>query len=81
MTWTATKAWFSHSLTIAWGRFQVVAGVGIEIAANAAELLQSTGVGSYVPPKWLGPFTMTCGLVTELSRRRSLGQWPWKPVA
>lgn len=81
MTWTAVKAWFSHSLTVAWARFQVVAGVAVEVAANAADLLQAAGLGSLVPPKWLGPFTMACGLITELSRRRSLGQWPWRPAS
>lgn len=77
MTLRGLKDWFHNSLTIAWGRFLVVAGAAVEIASQASELLRAAGVDAYLPPKWLAPFTIICGLVTELARRRGLGLWPW----
>lgn len=74
MTWDTTKAWFKHSVTIAWARFLVVGGTALELAAQAADLLQAAGVGTYVPPRWVGAYTITIGIITELARRRSLGR-------
>ena len=66
-----TKAWFKHSLTIAWARFLVVSGAALEIAATAADILHASGFDGLVPPKWVGVYTVSLGLITEVARRRT----------
>jgi hypothetical protein len=68
------KMWFRHSLTIAWARLLQLVGVTFEFIAQAVDVLQALNsqVLPVVPPKWVGFYTLGIGLVTELTRRRSL---------
>ena len=70
------KTWFRHSVTIAWARLLQTAGMTLELIAQAVDALQAVNaqVLPFVPPKWVGLYTLGIGLVTELARRRSLKQ-------
>lgn len=66
------KTWCRNSLTIAWARFLGIAGVVLEMASYTADFLTTIGFNAYVPPKYLGVYTLILAAVTELARRRSL---------
>lgn len=63
--WEKVKAWFKDSTTIAWARMQVL------FAAIWAVLL-STDLAPLLSQKWLTGWLVLSGLVTELTRRRTL---------
>ena len=63
--WEKLKTWCKDSVTIAWARLQVLFGA-IWIA------LQSTDLAPLLNPKWLTVWLVFSGVVTELTRRRTL---------
>lgn len=73
--WCQIKAWFRHSLTIAWAR--CVAFVGILLAASEA-LLQDPAVTGAIQaalrPAYVPYYVVVIGLITELARRRTAGK-------
>jgi hypothetical protein len=64
-TWEKIKAWFKDSLTIAWARLQV-------LFAALWGVLTTTDLAPLLNPKWLTAWLVLSGLVTELTRRRTL---------
>jgi hypothetical protein len=64
-TYVRLKDWFQHSTTILWARLQVL------LAAFWA-VLGSTDLAPVLSPKWLTAWLIVSGMVTELTRRRTL---------
>lgn len=64
------KSWCRHSLTIAWARLQVAAGIVLVVAAEAVEILQAANAQALVPPRWNGLVLVAMGIITETARRR-----------
>jgi hypothetical protein len=72
--WTNIKAWFRNSLTIAWARFKVAAGIigaGLVVTFSSFDINQLATMDKYTAVKILG-FAVLSGVVTEACRRRSL---------
>lgn len=72
--WEETKAWFKHSVTIAWARAQYIIGIlsaGLIAAFSGYDFTQLTSM------TWKDAFKMllavaVAGILTELARRRTL---------
>lgn len=62
---TKCKAWFKNSTTILWARLQVL------FAAVWAVLTQ-TDLAPLLDQKWLTGWLIFSGVVTELTRRRTI---------
>jgi hypothetical protein len=73
--WVKIKAWFKHSLTIAWARIQVVGGI---LVAGAAALWADPNVqqavNATIPVKWAALAVIGFGIITEIARRRTAGK-------
>jgi hypothetical protein len=63
--WPRIKAWFDHSATIAWARMQILFAV-------AWGVLSTTDLAPLLGPRWLTGWLILSGVVTELTRRRTL---------
>lgn len=63
--WPRIKAWFDNSSTIAWARMQVVLAV-------AWGVLSTTDLAPLLGPRWLTGWLILSGMITELTRRRTL---------
>lgn len=63
--WPGIKAWFDHSSTIAWARMQVLLAV-------AWGVLSTTDLAPLLGPRWLTGWLILSGVITELTRRRTL---------
>jgi hypothetical protein len=75
MTWDKIKAWFKHSVTILWAR--VVALVGVVLVAGQSLLGDpsvNSAVQSILQPKFIPYYVIAIGIVTEISRRRTVGK-------
>jgi len=68
------KAWFKHSLTILWARLIAVAGL---LLAAGESVLQDPNVASALQavlrPQYVPYYVIAIGLITELARRRTVG--------
>lgn len=64
-TWDKIKAWFKDSLTIAWARVQLV-------LAAAWGVLLTVDLTPVLSQKWMTAWLIFSGVVTELTRRRTL---------
>ena len=62
---TRIKAWFKNSTTILWARLQV-------LAAAVWAVLTQTDLAPLLDQKWLTGWLILSGVVTELTRRRTL---------
>ena len=60
------KAWCKHSLTIAWARMQF-------LLAALWTALSATDLTPLLSPKWVPVWLVISGFITEVTRRRSLG--------
>lgn len=72
--WNKIKACFKYSVTILWAR--VVALAGLLLAAGEALLGDSNVTGaiqSVLQPKLIPYFIIGIGIITELARRRTVG--------
>lgn len=63
--WEKLKAWFKDSTTILWARLQV-------LFAAVWMVLTSTDLAPLLSSKWLTAWLVFSGVVTELTRRRTL---------
>jgi hypothetical protein len=63
--YSKAKAWFKNSTTILWARLQV-------FGAAVWVVLIQTDLAPLLSQKWLTGWLIFSGLVTELTRRRSL---------
>lgn len=63
--WQKVKQWFNESMTILWARAQMLIGV-------VWTTLSAVDLSPVLPPKWLPVWLVLSGVVTELTRRRSL---------
>jgi hypothetical protein len=63
--WPRIKAWFDHSATIAWARMQILFAVGWGV-------LSTTDLAPLLGPRWLTGWLILSGVVTEVTRRRTL---------
>lgn len=65
ITWDGVKAWFKDSTTIAWARVQMV-------LAAVWGVLAVTDLSPVLSQKWLTVWLIFSGVVTEITRRRTL---------
>lgn len=66
------KRWCHHSATIGVARAMYIAGIGLEVAAHAADFLNAIGAGVLVPPNYVGVYTVSVAAIVEVARRRTL---------
>lgn len=72
--WNDVKAWFRNSVTILWARVQIVSGVvAAFLMALATDPHVTSAVESALQPKFIPYYVIAIGLITELARRRTLG--------
>lgn len=72
--WNDVKAWFRNSVTILWARVQIVSGVvAAFLMALATDPHVTSVVESALQPKFIPYYVIAIGLITELARRRTLG--------
>lgn len=64
-TWDKIKAWFKDSVTIAWARFQL-------LLAAVWGVLLTVDLTPVLSQKWMTAWLIFSGVVTELTRRRTL---------
>jgi hypothetical protein len=72
--WDKIKACFKHSVTILWAR--AVATAGLLLAAGQSLLADPNvngAIQSVLQPKFIPYYVIAIGLVTELARRRTVG--------
>jgi hypothetical protein len=72
--WDKIKASFKHSVTILWAR--AVAAAGLLLAAGQSLLADPNvngAIQSVLQPKFIPYYVIAIGLVTELARRRTVG--------
>jgi hypothetical protein len=73
--WNKIKAWFKNSVTIFWARIQISAGlIGASVLALVSDPNVTTAIQSAMQPKFIPYYVIAIGLVTEIARRRSIGQ-------
>lgn len=73
--WDKIKAWFKYSVTILWAR--AVALAGLLLAAGEALLADqnvSGAIQSVLQPKFVPYFIIVIGVITEVARRRTVGE-------
>ncbi|MBX6328560.1 MAG: hypothetical protein IRY89_08295 [Pseudolabrys sp.] len=73
--WTKIKAWFKHSLTIAWARMVALFGfVLAALEATAADRDLTGALQAALQPQYVPYYVIAIGLITELARRRTAGK-------
>lgn len=65
MSWQSIKDWFKDSTTIAWARIQM-------LLAAVWGVLAVTDLSPVLSQKWLTVWLIVSGVVTEITRRRTL---------
>jgi hypothetical protein len=72
--WTKIKAWFKHSLTIAWARAVTLFGFVLAALETTVADRDLTGaLQAALEPQYVPYYVIAIGLVTELARRRTAG--------
>jgi hypothetical protein len=69
---SALKVSCFHSVTIAWSYLLMAGGLALETMAQLADTLTTLGFASYLPPPWLGRYTLAIGVITTAARMRSI---------
>jgi membrane protein insertase Oxa1/YidC/SpoIIIJ len=74
--WHRCLAAGKESLTILWARFTVVATAIVTELAEVADVFNAPGVSAaittYLKPSVVAAIMVTCALITEFARRRTL---------
>jgi hypothetical protein len=73
--WDKVKAWFKNSITIFWARVQVLAGVAAaSVLTLASDPNVTSALQAALQPKFIPYYVIAIGLITEISRRRTIGR-------
>lgn len=66
------KALCLNSSTIAWSYVMGAGGFVIEAISDIPDIMTTVGLQQYVPPQWLGRYTLLIAALTWLARIRGI---------
>lgn len=69
--WDNIKAWFKRSETIAWARFQTLAGFVLAVSGGIDWTAVTSNFADAKHAMWIGIGLVINGVTTELLRRRN----------